>query len=179
PGLIVGPHDPTDRFTYWPRRIAQGGVVLAPGNPAQRAEFIDARDLAAWIVRLVEAQRTGTYNATGPAVPLTMRKTLDACRDTLNSDASFTWVSERFLLDNDVAPFTEMPLWLPEEAAGLNAVSVDRAIAAGLVFRPLAETILDTFAWDAARPADAPRREGIGLTRERERELLEKWRGVS
>jgi 2'-hydroxyisoflavone reductase len=174
PGLIVGPHDPTYRFTYWPARIARGGEVLAPGRPEDPAQFIDARDLAEWTLDLVERGQTGVYNATGPERPLPLGELLDACRAVTGGDAHFTWVDEVFLLAHDVAPFVEMPLWLPDEAAGLRAASIDRALAAGLSFRPLAETIRDTLEWDATLPADTPRRAGIAP--ERERELLEAYR---
>ncbi|HZO86929.1 MAG TPA: NAD-dependent epimerase/dehydratase family protein [Chthonomonadaceae bacterium] len=174
PGLIVGPHDPTDRFTYWPHRVAQGGEVLAPGRPEQTVQFIDARDLAEWNIRLIEAGQTGVYNATGPDYPLTMGRLLDECKAVGGSDARFTWASQEFLQQEGVQPWTELPLWVPEEPdmAGFNAVNCDKAIAAGLTFRPLSDTIRDTLAWDATRPADREWR--AGLKPERERELLEK-----
>jgi 2'-hydroxyisoflavone reductase len=176
PGLIVGPHDPTDRFTYWPHRVAQGGAVLAPGRPEYGTQIIDARDLAEWIVRMVEARQTGLYNATGPDAPLPIGRVLDECKAVSGSDARFVWAAERFLLDAGVAPWTEMPLWLPEgdpAFAGFEGVDCAKAIAAGLRFRPLADTIRDTLAWDAMRPADREWRAGLG--REREAELLEAW----
>jgi 2'-hydroxyisoflavone reductase len=111
PGLIVGPHDPTGRFTYWPRRVAQGGEVLAPGGPDLRVQIIDVRDLAGWVLRVVESGRTGTYNATGPDYPLTMRRLLEACRAASGSDASFTWVGEEFLLRSGVT--MELAPWIP------------------------------------------------------------------
>src|SRR5712691_1788013 len=113
PGLIVGPHDPTDRFTYWPHRVAQGGEILAPGKGLQHVQFIDVRDLAAWTVRMVEANHTGTYHATGPEHTLTMQQFLEECQSVIGSDAHFTWVSEAFLLDKEVDPYVELPLWVP------------------------------------------------------------------
>jgi 2'-hydroxyisoflavone reductase len=172
PGLIVGPHDPTNRFTYWPRRVAQGGDVLAPDGPSHPARFIDARDLAAWAVEMIESGATGVYNARGPNETLTFGELLDTCKAITGSDARFVWASERFLLDAGVMPYTEMPLWVPDlpERAGFYSIRSEKAIAAGLTFRPVAETIRDTLAWDATQPPDAPR--PCGLRPERERELL-------
>jgi 2'-hydroxyisoflavone reductase len=181
PGLIVGPHDPTDRFTYWPWRVAQGGDVLAPGRPERRVELIDGRDLAHWILRAVEARRTGVYNATGPAHELTMGDLLQTCRQATGGHATLTWVDEAFLLANGVAPWSELPLWLPEADNGVMAVDCRRAIAAGLAFRPLAETVQDTLAW--LQVDKAPAEDGLskielraGMARAREAELLAAWR---
>jgi nucleoside-diphosphate-sugar epimerase len=176
-GLLVSPSDPSDRFTYWPHRIAQGGDVLAPGTPVGRAQFIDARDLAEWIVRMAESGGTGVYNATGPGEPLTMGQLLDDCRAVSGSDATLIWVDEEFLLTAGAAPWSELPLWVPAreaDMAGFSAVSCAKAIAAGLTFRPLADTIRDTLAWDATRPAVPELR--AGLKPEREAELLAAWR---
>jgi len=178
PGLIVGPHDPTNRFTYWPRRVAQGGNVLAPDGPGHPARFIDARDLAAWTVRMIEIEieiesgAAGIYNARGPNETLTFGELLDTCKTITGSDARFVWADERFLLDAGVTPYTELPLWIPNlpERAGFYSINSGKAIAAGLTFRPVAETIRDTLAWDATQPPDAPR--PCGLRPERERELL-------
>ncbi|MBI3240984.1 MAG: epimerase [Chloroflexi bacterium] len=170
PGLIVGPHDPSDRFTYWPVRIARGGDVLAPDGPDWHTQVIDARDLAEWTIRMVEAKMTGVFNATGPDYPLTFGKVLDECKAVSGSDARFVWVGGKFLLEAGVQPWSELPLWL---GGGDMTVSVSKAIAAGLAFRPLADTIRDTLAWEAARPSDrAPR---AGMKREREEEVLRKW----
>lgn len=176
PGLIVGPHDPTDRFTYWPERVAAGGEVLCPDSPDRVTQFIDARDLASWILDAVATGRTGRFNATGPAAPLRYGRLLEACRDVSGSDATFTWVTEEFLLAEQVGPWMELPLWVPRspESAGFDAVSIDRAVAAGLRFRPVEETLRDTLAWIATLPADRSRR--AGLDREKERELLRKWK---
>lgn len=176
PGLIVGPFDPTDRFSYWPIRIARGGEVLAPGDPDRQVQVIDARDLANWTVECVERGTTGTFNATGPATRLTMREMLEACREGTASDATFTWVDESFLEAEGVGPWMEAPLWLPAsdtDTRGMLAVSIDRAVNAGLTFRPLAETARDTLAWHRSRPAGTQLK--AGLQPERERELLEKW----
>jgi 2'-hydroxyisoflavone reductase len=173
PGLIVGPYDPTDRFTYWPHRVARGSIVLAPGRPGRQIQFIDARDLADWIVRMVEARRVGTYNATGPAVPLAMETLLDVCRAASGSEATFTWASDEFLLEQAVGPWIELPLWIPEsdaEFAGHSAINCGKAIDASLTFRSLAETVRDTLAWDRTRPPDYAWK--AGLTPEREAALL-------
>lgn len=175
PGLIVGPHDPTDRFTYWPYRVAQGGEVLAPGHPDRPVQIIDVRDLAKWIVRMVEAGKTGTYNATGPDYTLTIGHLLETCRSVSRSNATFMWIDEGFLLAVGVQPWMELPLWVPdtEEYRGFSAVNCTKAISDGLSFRPLAETIQDTLAWVTTRPSDTPWR--AGLKREREKELLQQW----
>jgi 2'-hydroxyisoflavone reductase len=174
PGLIVGPHDPTDRFTYWPRRVAAGGEVLAPGDPGRQVQIVDGRDLADWIVRMVEAGATGAYNATGPEYPLTMGRMLEACRAATGSGAELVWVGEELLLAEEVGEWMELPLWLADpEVAGLLSVDVARAIDSGLSFRPLADTVRDTLAWRGDGELNA----GIGLSPEREAELLAKWRG--
>jgi len=174
PGLIVGPDDPTDRFTYWPWRVAQGGEMLAPGRPEQQVQFIDARDLAAWIVDMVEVNGTGIYQATGPDYRLSIGQMLDECQQVTGSDARFTWVGDALaaqLMDDEVANFQP---WVPEAYAGMRNANCQRAIAAGLTFRPLSETIRDTLAWKNASPTRDEMRSG--LTRDKERELLRQWR---
>ena len=172
PGLIVGPHDPTDRFTYWPFRIASGGEVLAPEKPEVPVQIIDGRDLAEFTLKLIEQKATGAYNATGPEYELTLGAMLDACKQVSGSDAVFRWASVEFLSQNKVAPWSDMPVWVPDtpEDAGFSKVDVSKAIAAGLAFRPLAETVRDTLAWAATRPTDHPWR--AGLTAEQEAQLL-------
>jgi 2'-hydroxyisoflavone reductase len=174
PGLIVGPHDPTDRFTYWPHRITQGGEVLAPGRPEGEVQFVDARDLAAWTVRLIEQRTAGVFNATGPAAPLTMGDFLNTCATVANSSARFTFAGEPFLRDAGISPWSDMPLWIGDDPsmAGFAAVDCSRARAAGLAFRPLENTVRDTLAWDATRE-QVPLRAGISL--EREAEILRAW----
>ena len=168
PGLIVGPHDPTDRFTYWPRRVAEGGSVLAPAPPDQPVQFIDVRDLAEWIVAATEDDRDGVYNATGDAV--TFEQLLEECR-RVSGDAELVWVPPERLVDAGVGEWMELPLWsVAPQYAAMHRTDVTRAKRAGLRFRPLAETIADTLAWDAVR--ETPRAEGVGLAPERERELL-------
>ncbi|HEY7022373.1 MAG TPA: NAD-dependent epimerase/dehydratase family protein [Ktedonobacterales bacterium] len=174
PGLIVGPYDPTNRFTYWPDRVARGGEVLAPGRPESLTQIIDARDLANWIVTLAERKTTGVYNATGPDHPLTMVSALETMRDASQSDARFTWVSDEFLERNEVGAWMEMPLWIPEkEGPGVGDVNCQRALAAGLTFRPLEDTVRDTLAWRKTAPDDAEW--PAGLKSDRERDLLALW----
>jgi len=174
PGLIVGPHDPSNRFTYWPHRVAQGGDILAPGAPGQSLRFIvDVRDLAAWIVRMAEEAITGVFNAKGPNYLLTMGELLAACKVASGSDARFVWVSEEFLLEQGVGPWMELPLWLPASMRAINGARGDKAFTAGLTFRPIAETVRDTLAWDATLPLDTERR--ASMAREREGELLARW----
>jgi 2'-hydroxyisoflavone reductase len=169
PGLIVGPHDPTNRFTYWVTRLAAGGPVLAPDDRSAPVQLIDVRDLAAWTVRMVETKAVGVYNATGPAAPLTFGETLAACNNVAGNRAEFVWVPPQFLLAAEVAPWTEIPLWTAGDDA-LNQVSIARALGHGLALRPLAATIADTLAWaQADSPSATPR---AGLTRAREAELL-------
>ena len=179
PGLIVGPHDPTDRFSYWPWRIAQGGEVLAPGRPGRGVQFIDARDLAGWITRQIERGATGVFNATSPAGACTLGDLLETARRAAASDARVTWADEAWLLGQGVAAWSDMPVWVPEsdpETAGFFDVPVERAVAAGLAFRPLEATVRDTLSWLATRPADHAWR--AGLTRARETKLLAALRGL-
>ncbi|HMI82915.1 MAG TPA: NAD-dependent epimerase/dehydratase family protein [Polyangiaceae bacterium] len=174
PGLIVGPYDYTDRFTYWPSRIAGGGEVLAPGDPRTSRRFIDARDLSAWIVASIEEGRTGIYNASGPDYDLTMERVLDECRKVCGSAARFTWVDDDFLVAQGADPWTGVPLWAPRaiSPAAFRA-TYQRALDAGLRYRPLADTIRDTLAWDQTRPPDRER--NGGLTSAQERHLLSAW----
>lgn len=173
PGLIVGPHDPTGRFTYWPRRVARGGEVLAPGRPERPVQFIDARDLADWCVALAESRTTGTFNAVGPR--LAMRELLETCRDVAGSDARFTWIPDGALLALAVAPWTGLPLWLPESDpafGGMLLADLARARAAGLRTRDARATIADTLAWTPDEHDIAAARPVATLTPEREAECL-------
>ncbi len=173
-GLIVGPHDPTERFVYWPRRVAAGGEMLAPGGPAHAVQFIDARDLAAWTIQATGEGRRGPFNVTGPAEPLGMGGLLTACREATGAEVRFTWVPDDFLLQQGVRPWSDLPLWIPAGEAGLMRARIDRALAAGLTYRPLVATVRDTLVWDRARPAEA-RTGGLTLRPERERDILTAW----
>ena len=158
PGLIVGPHDPTGRFTYWAHRLARRGEILAPAPPERHVQFIDVRDLAAWILDAAEQGRAGTYNATNEGVAWS----------ELLSGADVTWVADEFLQEHEVGPWMELPLWLPDpDWVGMHSIDVGRALGAGLRFRPLEETIRGA--------AEAQLQEGVGLTPEREGELLLAW----
>jgi len=172
PGLIVGPHDPTDRYTYWPVRVQRGGEILAPESPNVPVQYIDVRDLAAWSLEMAASGRHGVYNATGPAHRHTFGELLDSCRAVTDSEATYTWVTPQFIAEHEIAPFMELPLWVPQEMAGLLTVDCKRAIAAGLTFRPAAETARATLEWHATRPS-APLK--AGLDPQREAELLTKW----
>jgi 2'-hydroxyisoflavone reductase len=178
PGLIVGPYDYSDRFTYWVVRVAAGGEVLAPGRPERFIQFIDARDLAEWTIQMIERNAAGAYNMHGVPKTLTMRGLLDECKRVSQSDARFTWASEKFLLEQQVAAWSEMPLWLPEEAAphlsGFMFISPRKAIGEGLTFRPLADTIRDTLLWYQTNHPNEPLK--AGLNSDKERALLDKLR---
>ena len=177
PGLIVGPGDETDRFSYWPVRIDRGGEVLAPGEPGDPVQFIDARDLAEWTIHMVESGETGIYNATGPDKKLGIGEMLETTKSALGSNAKFTWVNADFLEAQKVAPWSDMPVWIPPrgEDAGGNQINNKRALAKGLRFRPLAETARDTLAWFKTRPQDRQSKLRAGLTPEREAEVLTAW----
>ena len=168
-GLIVGPHDPSGRFTYWPVRIARGGRVLAPGEPGRQVQLVDVRDLAVWMLRAAELGITGDFNATGPAERLSMGEVLETCRRIALSDAELVWVPDAFLQAHEVGEWIEVPLWLVDEEP-LFELDVARALAAGLAFRPLAQTVADTLAWAGDDPAALA---SAGLAPDREAALLE------
>jgi 2'-hydroxyisoflavone reductase len=176
-GLIVGPHDPSGRFTYWPLRVAAGGDVLAPGPPERKVQFVDVRDLGEWMVHVAEERMPGAFNAVRPAEPF--GGLLEICRDVSGSDARFVWMDESFLLDREVGQWMELPLWLAGEEAPFLQADVSRAVAAGLRFRPVAETVAETLAW--ARETRAPlvaetgRLGTAGMRPEREAELVGAW----
>ena len=178
PGLIVGPYDYTDRFTYWVVRVVAGGDVLAPGRPDRFIQFIDVRDLAEWTIAMVERKAAGAYNTHGVPNTLTMQGLLDECKRASQSDAEFVWASEEFLLEQQVASWSEMPLWLPEEAAphlkGFMFIDPRKAVAEGLTFRSLSDTIGDTLAWFRANQSNETLK--AGLNSDKERSLLDKWR---
>jgi 2'-hydroxyisoflavone reductase len=168
PGLIVGPHDPTDRFTYWPMRVKRGDDMIAPDRPDAPIQVVDVRDLSDFIIKLVEENASGIYNATGPDSPLTLGELLDACRRVSGSVSTVHWASKEFLQEHEVAPWSDMPVWISDtgEEAGLSRVDVSKAVNAGLRFRPLEETIRDTIAWAETRPADHEWRAGLNPDKE-------------
>lgn len=174
PGLIVGPYDVTDRFSYWVNRIADGGQVLAPGRRDKEVQFIDVRDLADWIIRMVTSGASGTFNATGPDTELTMENFLDTCRGTVGDETELVWVEEKFLLGHEVQGWSDMPLWTPDSMnmKGFHTVDIRKALAAGLTFRPLTDTIHDTLAWEKARAVTEKK---AGLNPEKERAVLMDW----
>jgi 2'-hydroxyisoflavone reductase len=181
PGLIVGPRDQSDRFTYWPVRIAQGGRVLAPGTPNDATQFIDARDIAEWTVRMAEQRAFGTYNAFGPEKPLTMGAMLAGVREGVGGNAAFEWVPAEFLRGHNVNGWINMPAWVPSEGPGKGLLtrSNARALAKGLTFRPLPVTARETLEWHKTRPAEEQARvetaARAGITAARETEVLTAW----
>jgi 2'-hydroxyisoflavone reductase len=177
PGLIVGPLDPSDRFTYWPVRMARGGEVLCPGDGSDPVQYVDARDLAAWMISLLERRVFGVFNATGPAERLEMRPFLEGCRAGAGSEARLTWVDTDFLAEHSVAPWGDLPVWVPGqgESAGMSTVDCSKAIGEGLRFRPVDETARDTLAWFETLPEDRRATLRTGLSSEREAEVLAAW----
>jgi 2'-hydroxyisoflavone reductase len=178
PGLIVGPGDPTDRFTYWPVRLARGGEVLAPGDGEDPVQFIDVRDLAAFILGMVERRDVGTFNATGPAQTLSMRGMLEACKAANGGDARFTWVEPDWLVEQQkVMPWSNMPVWIPRmgDVKGMGRVSNARALKLGLTFRSTEDTARDTLAWFKMLPPERQAKMRAGISQEREAEVLAAW----
>ncbi len=190
PGLIVGPGDPTDRFTYWPARVSRGGEVLAPGKPEHYTQSIDVRDLADFCIASCERKNMGIYNADSPGASRTMGLLLETCRAVSGSDASFTWVPAAFLQQHQVGAWQHMTCWVPPEGdyLGFGQVSVAKALANGMKIRPLQDTVRDTLAWINEEPEDAemmeravnrrarlPKAERAGVAPEKEAEVLEAW----
>lgn len=175
PGLLAGPHDGTDRFTYLPVRVARGGDVLLP--PADTpCELTDARDLAAWLVHAVEEGLTGAYNVSGPTpAKTTFGALFEACRAASGADATPVFADEAFLVSQHVHPWTEVPLWTGSLGPAIPTHSAAKAIADGLRFRPLVETCRDTLAWHRERGAPALK---AGLPAERDAFLLAAWAGA-
>jgi 2'-hydroxyisoflavone reductase len=177
PGLIVGSYDYTDRFTYWVVRVARGGEVLAPGRPDRYVQFIDARDLAEWTVRMIERKETGSYNANSLPNNMTMERVLEECKTVSGSNASFTWFSDDFLMQEKVAAWSEVPLWIPEEDAphlkGFMFINCNKAVGSGLSFRPLNDTIRDIVTWRETNRLNEDLKAGIDSNKEQR--LLRKW----
>ncbi|MGE0554382.1 MAG: NAD-dependent epimerase/dehydratase family protein [Gemmatimonadales bacterium] len=177
PSLIVGPGDLTDRFTYWPVRIERGGEILAPGDGSDFVQVIDARDFSEWVVRLVERQVTGTYNALGPDGSYSFAELLYGIKSVMTSDARFTWVDTDFLLEREVRPYREMPVWQPSRDGreGFGRFDISRELALGLTFRPLAVTARDTLTYYRSQPADRQEKLRAGISAEREALVLKEW----
>ncbi len=177
PGLIVGPGDYSDRFTYWPVRVYRGGEVMAPGNPTDPVQFIDSRDLGEWYVELVENRTTGHFNGVGPKSPMSIAGMLHGIRATVSNDISFTWVPADFLEEHEVEAWRHMTVWVPAigEFAGYSTSNIDRAIEAGLTFRPLADTVVATMDYWNSLPADRREKPRAGCPPELEEKTLAAW----
>lgn len=175
PGLIVGPHDPSNRFTYWQTRVAKGGNVLVPGDGNSLVQIIDARDLAEFSLKIIEEQIIDVFHVAGPQEPFTLNTIILTAKEISGSDANFIYVDEKWLLENDVSPWMEMPLWLPfEEGQAMLNINIQRALDAGLNIRPLEETSRDTLSW--YNEIDGDEREwDAGMSPEREANLLHQW----
>ncbi|TYS61310.1 SDR family oxidoreductase [Sutcliffiella horikoshii] len=181
-GLLVGPHDYSDRFSYWVNRVAEGGEVLAPGRKEREIQYIDARDMALWILKMADEKITGTFNVTGPTTPVSMEDFLTVCKNVSGSDAEFVWADESFLLEQQVAPWTEMPLWIPEEHPlvegsepwrGASSISIEKALQHRLEVRSVEETVKDVRDWMTSKK-DEERKAGIH--KEKEQNVLNAWK---
>jgi 2'-hydroxyisoflavone reductase len=176
PGLIVGAGDYTDRFTYWVVRVARGGEVLAPGNPDRYLQFIDVCDLAEWVLNRIEAKATGVYNVNGMPSQLTMKTFLEQCKAVSKSDARFMWVSDEFLMQKQVAPWSEVPLWIPDEMSefkGFMFINCSQAFMTGLKLRPVSQTIQDVLSWHKTHRSQEKLQ--AGLDSDKEQDLLGQW----
>ena len=169
PGIIVGPNDPSDRFTYWLWRVSTGGKVLVPAPPSSNLQFIDVRDLAVFILKLIEDNKEGVLNVTGPKRPTTFGALMVASREAALSNASFVWVEEPFLLEEGVSPWSELPMWIPSSNpafAGFYTINIDKALKAGLSLRPLSHTVSETLAWLKTRPDHQKLNAGMDISTE-------------
>jgi len=176
PGLIVGPRDRSDRFTYWPVRIERGGEVLAPEGPEVFTQFIDVRDVAEFLVVCCERRQSGVFNADAPASTLTLGGMMDTCRDVTGVRADLTWVDPAFLAEHEVAPWSDLPCWMPRsEEVGFGTIRTEKARSAGLGMRPLPVTVADTLTWWHEQPADRRQNLRSGLAPAREAEVLAAW----
>ncbi|HJZ80911.1 MAG TPA: NAD-dependent epimerase/dehydratase family protein, partial [Pyrinomonadaceae bacterium] len=177
PGLIVGPLDPTDRFTYWPVRVERGGEVLAPGTPQDGVQFIDARDLAEWTIRMVEQGTTGTFNATGPDYKLSIGKMLEDIKAATKSNARFTWVDADFLMSQKVRAWSDMPVWVAPRGpeTGFSQISCKKAQSKGLTYRPVGDTAAATLEWFKKQPPERQATLRAGVSSDREAAVLAAW----
>jgi 2'-hydroxyisoflavone reductase len=182
PGYIVGPRDPSDRFTYWPARVDQGGEVLAPGTPEDPVQVIDVRDLAKWMIGALEASHTGVYNLVGPFPPLTMGRMLAACQEHAAAKSTLVWTDKEFLAAQQVEAGMHMPIWVPPGEAGYEGfaqVSAKKALDTGLTTRPISETVRDTLVWWREQPEERRKELRAGINLEREKGLIALWRQSS
>ena len=177
PGLIIGPGDPTDRFTYWPVRIHRGGEVLAPGDGTDPVQIIDVRDFGDWLVRMAEAGESGTYNVVGPATPRPMTELLYGIRAVTTAETTFTWVDTDFVIDAGLRPYGEMPVWRParDGAEGFARFDLTPEVEKGLTFRSLADTTAATLEFHFSRPPERQAELRSGVSAEREAEVLAMW----
>ena len=177
PGLIIGPQDQTDRFTYWPVRIHRGGEVLAPGDPSDPVQIIDVRDFTEWMIRMAETGHTGVYNGVGPATPRPMAELLYGIRAVTTAETTFTWVNHDFLSRIGIRPYSDMPVWMPpiDGREGFARFDLTPEIEAGLTFRPLAVSTMDTLEYHFSRPPERQAALRAGISAEREAEVLEAW----
>ena len=178
PGLIIGPGDTTDRFTYWPVRIHRGGEVLAPGTGADPVQIIDVRDFAEWLVAMVEAGESGTYNVVGPRTPRPMAELLYGIRAVTTAETTFTWVDTDFAINAGLRPYAELPVWRParDGAEGFARFDLTPEVEKGLTFRSLADTTAATLEYHFSRPADRQAALRAGVDAQREQEVLDLWR---
>ncbi len=177
PGLIMGPGDETDRFTYWPVRIHRGGEVLAPGDPSDPIQIIDVRDLTEWMIRMAETGHTGVFNGVGPATPRPLAELLYGIRAVTTAETTFTWVNFDFLTGIGIRPYSDMPVWMPptEGRQGFARFDLTPEVEAGLTFRPLAVTARDTLDYHFSRPAERQAQLRAGISAQREAEVLAAW----
>ena len=185
PGLIVGPDDNTDRFTYWPARAARGGKFIAPGNPRDPVQFIDVRDLAEFTIESIETNLSGTFNLLSPpgrfSIGDIIGASVDAAKTMVMADADPVWMPASFLAEQKISAWLDMPVWVPSEgdSAGFAAVSAARAVSAGMRSRPVLETVTDTLRWHLSRPEAEKSKLRAGISLEREQEVLVRWAATS
>lgn len=178
PGLIIGPDDETDRFTYWPVRIDRGGEVLAPGDGSDPVQIIDVRDFTEFMIHLGEDGTIGTFNVVGPRVPRRFDELLYGIRAVTTAETELVWVDREFLAQMAVRPYAEMPVWRPPTPGneGFARFDLTPEVEAGLTFRPLAVTARDTLDYHYSRSPERRARLRAGLSAQREVEVLRAWR---
>ncbi len=177
PHLIVGPGDNSDRFTYWPRRIARGGEVLCPGNPDDPVQIIDVRDLARFIILCLEEGKSGIFNGAGPYSGLTIGGLVHGARACFSNEISFTWADREFLAEHGIGGWTDLTVWLPPvgELEHMCRIDGSKAVREGMTFRPLAETVRDTYQWWLQLPQEKRDKPRCGLAAQKEAEVLAAW----